>query len=55
MNIVGRLMASPRYIDWMIEGFKAPKLRAIGTGATELHMQTGAAIINSLMQETNLE
>ena len=55
MNIIGRLMASPRYIDWMIEGFKAPKLRAIGTGATELHMQTGAAIINSLMQETNLE
>ena len=48
-------MASPRYIDWMIEGFKAPKLSAIGTGATELHMQTGAAIINSLMQETNLE
>jgi len=55
MNIIGRLMASPKYIDWMIEGFKAPKLRAIGTGATELHMQTGAAIINSLMQETNLE
>lgn len=55
MNIIGRLMASPKYIDWMIEGFKAPKLRAIGTGATELHMQTGASIINSLMQETNLE
>ena len=55
MNIVGRLMASPKYIDWMIEGFKAPKLRALGTGATELHMQTGASIINSLMQETNLE
>jgi hypothetical protein len=55
MNVIGRLMASPKYIDWMIEGFKAPKLRAIGTGATELHMQTGASIINSLMQETNLE
>ena len=55
MNIIGRLMASPKYIDWMIEGFKAPNLRAIGTGATELHMQTGASIINSLMQETNLE
>jgi hypothetical protein len=54
INFIGKIMASPKYLDWMVNGWKIPKTRvatkAVGVGLT----QSAAAMINDVLQDVKL-